>query len=204
MTDLSFFADKTEAPQGAAETKAKASAAPTRKDVVDILNRLDPVETAAPTAAEKERASRVAKLEKSVVAFGSTLKDLGLLDARDTVKAAAAAKALEAMLKNARAAIESIPDGRLVETPKPAAKQRATATRTLGEADAAAAVARAAEPEPEAAEPEETAEEVDARIKRERAERDVQPVVAQPQTHRSGPASAGPRGEVDPNANDGF
>jgi acyl-CoA reductase-like NAD-dependent aldehyde dehydrogenase len=113
-----------------------------RRDLEAALDALKPAETAPPTPAEKERARRLNRVNALVLAFSTDLKSLGFLETRDLAKAEAAIRALGTVAKSASAAIEAIPDSRLVDEPKPERKPRAPKEPT-----GAAVLA----PEPEAA-----------------------------------------------------
>lgn len=213
---MTFTSDSEQAQIDSAAVAPKVEKKTTARDIETLLSGFEPSKPPVPTAAEKERARRATRVEVLANDAAGTLRLLGLSDAKDLGKAEAAVKALAAFVKNAKAAIESIPDAKLVDVeakPTVARKPRQSVTRTLTETDAQAAVEReipAAEPDEipaEIANPESPDEDVPGRNVEPEPTAPVDEEPEQPAApRRSGPGSqsSAPRGDTDPNLGDGF
>jgi hypothetical protein len=179
-----------------------------------------------PTAADKERARRIASVEKLVGKLASDLVELGVTDG-DLAHAAAAHDHLGAVLIHTKESLSALTDAKLTggakkaprkprqpRSPKPAAEvtpldekpeaEPEAEEHREEEAKAAPTGAPHFEPAPrEDDEPEEDGEAVAARIAEQRAERGA-PTGRPPQQRSSQAASSDPRGATDPNLGDGF
>lgn len=197
--------------------------APTKGDITALLAGFEPAAAVQPTPAEKERNKRLDQANAQVRRFAVDLQNLGVADAKDLAAAERALKALGTVAKAAAAAIASIPDGKLGvadSAPAKPRKPRESKTTTLTPEEAQAAVERESTAGPDEDETlgeeleiakvdpteGETGEETAARIK---ADREARGATSAAPSHsgppRSGPSSQGdPRGDVDPNAGDGF
>lgn len=188
----------------------------TKRDVTALLESFKPELPKAESAAEKERTRRIKAWNAAVANLASVLDSFGAIDG-PPADAAAALRALGTVQKKGAATIAGISDAKLTGevVPKAARQPRPSTARTLSAEDSKAAVERAEVPDEAVAKPEETTEEMDARIKAEREARAEEGAPAAPTQHRSGPPRSGPvaptsttqgdpRGDEDPNSEDGF
>jgi len=197
---------------GVTEAPEPKKATVTKRDVTELLKSFEPEPVKTPTAAEKERARRLDTWSKAVRAVATQFEQLGGTDG-SLADAAAALKALATVAKKGDAAISGLSDAKLVPSdvaPRAARAPRQSTTRTLNEADSAAAVAREAGPSDAQDDDTEASAAVEALQKVEQATEAATTAVSGVRSGpRSGPAAtAAPaadlRGNEDPNANDGF
>lgn len=193
-----------------------------KADIEARFAAFEPVKPEPDSPATRERRHRHQRVDKIVERAVSDLRQLGLVFAADAAMSIAALDSLEQVGFQAHAAINTIPDSKLV-TP---AEARASKPRAPRKPKPEVAPKPETTTETPAAEPEttveenapaesiESPEEMDARFKAERAAREAgepEPVApdetfeeyaARKKAERE--AGAGPRGAEDPNAGDGF
>lgn len=210
-----------------------------KADIEARFAAFEPEKPAEPTPADRERKRRHNRIDTIVDRAVSDLRHLGLVFAADAEMSIAALDSLEQVGFQAHAAVNTIPDNKLVtpaeaaktpRAPRQPRKPREPKPETAPKPDETIETP-APEPEttveekvePESNGVEETPAEMDARIKAERAQRAAESEQSKDEAPaqesekeltyeefqkrkqaEAAAAAAGPRGDVDPNAGDGF
>jgi hypothetical protein len=170
MTDTATAASapETDEPKG-----AKASV--TKRDVTALLASFEPEAPKTESAAEKERARRIGRLETGIRTLAKNLEEWGVTEGTPA-DAAAALRALQTVLKKGTAAINSLTEVKLGVAEKTTRAPRASkpvAETPVRDQDDPQDADPATDGPAVAADgaPEESPEAVDARIKEQRAAR---------------------------------